>query len=138
MKKRLMCVLVACVFALTLGLVGCGGGAGGNADSAAAAEAFAGTWDLVGMEENGDVTSAEDLQTLRDLGMDVYLQLDEDGTASLVLFGESMDGTWEAATTTSATITMENQGVNATIDGGTLTMEQDGAKMTFEKGEPRA
>lgn len=133
MKKGIV-ALMACVFALSLALVGCGGG-GGGADAKAA---WVGTWDLYEMEENGSVTSSDDIEMLKALGLDVYLDLGQDGKASLVLFGEAMDGTWEAKSTTEATFTMEGQTVSMAIADSKLTMEQNGSKLVFKKGEARS
>ncbi len=133
MKKGII-ALLACVFALSLSLVGCGGsGSGGDVKAA-----WVGTWDLVEMEENGEVTGSEDLEMLRSLGLDVYLEMNQDGTGSLVLFGESMDGTWEAKSATEGTFTLEGQKVDMKIADGKLTMEQNGSKLTFAKGEARS
>ena len=140
MKKGII-ALMACVFALSLALVGCSSGgssSGGASSSSDPKDAWVGTWDLVEMEENGEVTGAEDLKQLKDLGLEVYLQLDEDGAGSLVLFGEAMKGAWEAKSATEGVFTIENQTVNMALDGTKLTMEQSGSKLTFEKGEARS
>ena len=124
MKKGIIVALFACVFALSLALVGCGGG-GGDVKAA-----WVGTWDLTEMEEGGQVTGSEDIEMLKGLGLTVNLELKEDGTGALVLFGESMDGKWEAKSATDATFTYEGQ----KITDGKLTMEQNGSKLTFVKG----
>ena len=133
MKKGII-ALMACVFALSLALVGCSGG-GSGADAKAA---WVGTWDLVEMEENGQVTGSEDLEMLRSLGLDVYLELSEDGKGALVLFGEAMNGTWEAKSATEASFTYEGQTIEMKIADSKLTMEQNGSKLTFQKGEARS
>ena len=132
MAKKGVIALLSCVFALSLALVGCGGN---NAEAAKAA--FAGTWDLVEMSQNGEVTGSEDLETLKSLGLEVYVNLNEDGTSALVLFGETIDGTWEATSTTEGKITMEGQDVSMKIEDSKLTFEQEGATLTFEKGEAK-
>lgn len=127
MKKGIIVGLFACVFALSLALVGCGGGGDVKA-------AWIGTWDLSEMEENGEVTSSDDIQMLKELGLTVQLELKEDGTGALVLFGESMQGKWEAKSATDATFTYEGQTINMKIADGKLTMEQNNSKLTFVKG----
>ena len=129
MKKGIIVALFACVFALSLALVGCGGSGGGDPKAA-----WVGTWDLTEMEENGSITSSEDIQMLKDLGLTVELELKSDGTGALVLFGENMDGKWEAKSSTDATFTYEGQTINMKIADGKLTMEQNGSKLTFVKG----
>ena len=127
MKKGLI-ALLACVFALCFALVGCGGG---GADAKAA---WVGTWNLSEMEENGQVTSSEDIEMLKQLGLEVYLQLDNDGTGKLAVFGEEMSGKWEAKSATEATMTVDNQTIAMKIADSKLTMEQSGSKLVFVKG----
>lgn len=134
MKKGII-AMMACVFALCLALVGCGGSGGSGGDAKAA---WVGTWDLTEMEESGQVTGSDDLQMLRDLGLDVYLELGQDGTGSLVLFGEPMTGKWEAKSASEASFTYEGETIGMKIADGKLTMEQGGSKLTFEKGAERS
>lgn len=129
MKKGIFVALFACVFALSLALVGCGGGGGGDAKAS-----WVGTWDLTEMEENGEVTGPDDISMLKDLGLSVELDLKDDGTGALVLFGESMEGKWEAKSATDATFTYEGQTINMKVADGKLTMEQNNSKLTFAKG----
>ena len=132
MGKKAMIALLSCVFALCLALVGCGG------DNAAANKAaFTGTWDLVEMSQGDEVTGSDELNTLKSLGLEVYVNLNEDGTSALVLFGEVIDGTWEATSSTAGTIKMEGQDVAMSIADSKLTFEQEGAKLTFQKGEAK-
>lgn len=133
MKKGVI-ALLACVFALSLALVGCGGAGGGDVKSA-----WVGTWDLYEMEENGQLTSSDDVELLKSYGIDVYLELNEDGTGSLVLFNadSTTDGEWEAASTTSGTFTAKGQTIDMSIADGKLIMEQGGTKFTFVAGEAR-
>lgn len=134
MKKGII-ALMACVFALCLALVGCGGSGGSGGDAKAA---WVGTWDLVEMEENGEVTGSEDIEMLKSLGLEVYLELNEDGAGSLVLFGEPMTGKWEAKSATEGSFTIEGQTVDMKIADSKLNMEQNGSKLTFQKGEARS
>lgn len=129
MKKGIVVALFACVFALSLALVGCGGSGGGDVKSA-----WIGTWDLTEMEQDGEITSSDDIEMLKGLGLTVELELKDDGTGALVLFGEAMDGTWEAKSATDATFKYEGQDVAMKIADGKLTMEQDTSKLTFAKG----
>ena len=133
MKKAI--VALCCVFALSLALVGCSAGGAANPKAA-----WVGTWDLSEMESNGSTTSSEELETLRSLGLDVYMELNEDGTSALVLFGESMPGTWEAKSAEEATLTMSESSsapITMKMADSKITMEQNGSKMVFKKGEKR-
>ena len=137
MKKLGIIASLCCAFVLSLALFGCGSGSNGD-DPEAAKAAFAGTWNLTGMTQDGQETSADDIKMLAALGLEVYLDLNDDGTAQLMLFGESMDGTWEASSTTAGKVTLNGESVDMTIDGEQLKMEQAEASLTFEKGEARS
>ena len=119
--------MLASVFALCLVLAGCGGGAD-------AAKNYVGDWKLSGMEENGEVTSADDLKLMEDLGMAITLSVKEDKTFSLNVMGDETSGTWETKSASEATFTVDGQSVPATLADGVLTLESDGTKMQFEKG----
>ena len=119
--------MLASVFALCLVLAGCCGGAD-------AAKNYVGDWKLSGMEENGEVTSADDLKLMEDLGMTITLSVKEDKTFSLNVMGDETSGTWEAKSASEATFTVDGQSVPATLADGVLTLESDGTKMQFEKG----
>ena len=143
MKKLGIIATICCAFALCFALMGCGGGDSASGDSAGDAEAakaaFAGTWDLVGMVQDGTETSQSDLEMLSSLGLDVYLDLNDDGTAALVLFGESMAGSWEATSVTSGTLSLDGSDpVEMVIDGENLKMTENESSLTFAKGEPRS
>ena len=131
MVKKSVIALMACVFALCLALVGCGDNAAANK------AAFTGTWDLVEMNQDGQVTSSDDLETLKSLGLEVFVNLNEDGTAALVLFGEVMNGNWEATSMTAGTITLDNQKVDMSIEDSKLKFAQENASLTFQKGQAK-
>ena len=94
---------------------------------------WTGTWELVEMEQNGEVTGSDDLATLKSLGLDVYLKLNADGTGALVMFSESMDGKWVANSADYGLFCIEGQAVSMKIAGNKLSMEQDGSRLTFAK-----
>lgn len=134
-RKLLVCALAACAMTLCLALAGCGGGATNDKD---AKEAFIGSWKLAGMVSDGEEATAEDIAMLDAFGMSVGLNVNEDGTCGLILFGESLDGTWEAKSATEATFTIDGSPITATITDGKLQMNDDGYAMTFERGEVKA
>ncbi|MDD6694424.1 MAG: hypothetical protein PUE38_08760 [Olsenella sp.] len=125
--------VVASVFALCLALAGCAGGSGGTG-GADPSKNYVGDWKLVGMEENGEATSADDIKLMESMGMTVALSVKEDKSFSLSVFGEELPGTWEAKSDSEATFTVDGQSIPATLANEVLTMEQDGTKMMFEKG----
>ena len=137
MRKTGILLSLCCALALCLALVGCGGSSGEGGGNDAAKAAFAGSWDLVEITQNGEETSSEDIEMLSSLGLDVYLTLNEDGTSELVLFGESMEGTWTAESETAGTIVIQGASTAMTIEGENLMLEEEDSSLTFKKGEPR-
>ena len=132
MSKKVLIAVFACVCALCVALVGC------TDEKAAAKAAFSGTWDLVELTQGEEVTSSQDLDTLRNLGLEVFLNLNEDNTAALVMFGEALDGKWEATSKTEGTLTLEDQTITMKIADSKLTLEQQGSKLTFQKGQAKS
>ena len=124
-KKMVALLLIAVlVFALTA----CSGGGGG----AASKPSPVGTYTLSGMEEDGEATSQEDLDLLASLGLTVTLDIKEDGTGSINLFGEEMEFTWDEDN-----IIVDGEKQAYTFDGTTFTMENEGTKMSFTKDESK-
>ena len=87
-----------------------------------------------GMEADGTAYSAEDLQTMKDMGMNVTLTINEDGTASMNVFGEEMTGgSWDETS-----LTFEGQSIDMSVDGDTLTLSQGDEIMTFSRVDAAA
>ncbi len=138
MKKGLTTILSALSVALVLmlGLAACGGGGGGGAPTVDYKKNFVGTWDLVSMGGE-DAATEEEVELMKSMGQEVFVNFDEDGSFHLVLFGSTMDGTWKAKDASTATVTIEDSNVDATLKDGQLTMEEDGESMVFKKGEAK-
>ena len=143
MKRSGIVALLCCMFSLCFALVGCGGGESSSSsassdDGASAKATFAGTWDLTGLVRDGQETSKQDIESLTNLGYEVYLNLNEDGTSKLALFDKDpITGTWDASSATAGTITMQGSTIDMTIEGDALTIAQNNSSMTFKKGSPR-
>lgn len=142
MKRKHLGALLALVAALALcmGLVGCGGGSSSSSSSSAAdpkAE-FVGTWDLVSLTSGGETTDAQTLAQMKEMGLDIFINLNEDGTAALVIFGAPVECTWDLDGTTGIKLTSEGQDLPLTYANSQLTMAQEADVMVFEKGETRA
>ena len=133
MKRLWTALILACT--LCLALVGCGKGSGSSAKADPKAS-FVGSWEIVSMVNNGEETATEDLEQLKDLGLSVYLDLNEAGTFSLDVLGSPMTGTWEATGENKGTITMSGSEAPLAIENGLLTLEQDGSSMSFKKIDP--
>ena len=121
---------LAGLFAAMLCFAVAGCGAGGGADDPKAA--FIGSWTLAELSGENSA-SAEDIELMKSLGITVDMTLNEDGTGSLDLFGEVMDGEWSATSATQATLTLKGEAVDLTLADDKLSMTQDGAEMIFVK-----
>ena len=121
--KKLFSMLLACLLALTLPVL------------AESTEAFSpvGTWYLIGASAQGVTVSPEQL------GMEMSITLNEDGTALLTLTGEEdSTGSW---TSDGSTVTVDD-GVDvielSVNEDGTLSGEAGGAIMIFATEIPEA
>ena len=131
MKKIGIIAALACAFALCLTLVGCGSGGSASKD------AFLGDWTIssIESEDAGSAVSSEDIALMQSMGMNVTITFNDDDTFKLDLFGETMDGTWEAKSDTTATAKLDNQNVDVEIDdAGMLIFSQGTDKLIFAKG----
>ena len=129
MKKRFLGILaVLAVFCIAL--VGCGGPAEDYSPN------FAGNWQLVAMESADNEVSEQDLQDMKDLGLTVDLTFADDGTCSLVMFGEDYGtGTWKDESAAECAVTMEDQSIDVALDSATgrLTFAQGDEALIFER-----
>lgn len=114
--KRRMCLLFALTAALCLLLVGCG--------KNEHPESFAGVWELDGMIQDGEEASNKDIESLKTLGMSVYIVLDNDGSASMNMLGTKLEGgTWKATDASTASLTFATDDEQTSRD---LTLDDSG------------
>ena len=125
-RKKLVSLLLVALMVFTL--VACSSSGGGS--GAANKPSPVGKYVLTGMEENGEATSQEDLDLLKSLGLTVTMEIKEDGTGSMDLFGEALEFTWDADN-----IILEGEKQAYTFDGSKFTIENDGTKMEFTISE---
>ncbi len=117
----LICVVLIAVSALALS--GCG-----NSNKKFDKKKMAGTYELVEMSSGSETYSKEDLQTLKSYGLSITMEIKEDGTGSMSIYGESKEFTYDADN-----ITVDGEKTPYTLDGNKITFEQDDTKMVFEK-----
>lgn len=129
-SKTLLLGMMAVLVALAIGLVGCG-----SQEEPDYTKNFSGEWTLTSLVENGEKTTEKELKAMKSWGMTFSLTLNEDKTATLDILGEKLEGTWEPKDATTATVTMDNQDVDAILDGDELTLKQDDEQMTFERAD---
>ena len=118
-------------------LVGCSAGGAGGGAKPADKSLFTGTWDLVRMsgDKPDDNLGEDDVELMRSMGFDVFLNLNEDDTMELALFGSTMRGSWKVKSAAEIEVTLEGQSVSATLSGEELTLSQEGTSMMFKKGK---
>lgn len=127
-RKCLAAVLAACALVLCLGLAACGG--------PDPAEDFVGTWELESGGGEDQQLAAEEVAMMKGAGLACTLTLEAEGTAVLDMFGETMEGSWEAKDVHEGTVTMEGDAVDALIDdAGKLTLERDDFVLVFLPSE---
>ena len=121
-KKLGIIAVLCCAFALCFTLIGCG--------SSVDKSNYTGDWKLAyGSDENLD---ADSIQLMESLGLSVKLTLNEDGTGSLDLFGETMQAKWEASSNTEGKITLDDSEATMKLDNGELSIvDSTNASMTF-------
>ena len=108
----------ACAFALCVALAGCAGAPAGN-DAAN----FQGDWILTSGTVDGQEATEETLAQAQEMGLSVYLQLNEGGSAVLSVLGTKVE------------LTFDGSSAEATLEGEELVMQQDGDVMRFKRGE---
>ena len=136
-RKGLFGGVLACLvaFVMCVVLTGCSGGA--NMPTTAD---FAGTWDV--KEITGDdATTSADMDTLHSMGMDCYLNLNKDGTAQFVLFGETLDCTWKIKDAKTLTLTADGSDSDLTYENDQLLLKDDSSgkndTMVFVRGDAK-
>lgn len=132
MKRKLAVLFAAvCAFSLCFALVGCGGGA----NNAEAAKNFTGTWVVSGGELDGEALDDETIALMESFDMYLYINLNEDGSASFMIFGEELKGDWKVKDASTATLTLEGDSADVKLANDELSFEYGGDKLTFKKGE---
>lgn len=99
-------------------------------------EHFVGVWDLHEVEsENTDASlSPDEVEALHVLGMDTYLNLDADGSLTLVNFDKALRGNWNATGQRTAKATIDGQEASILIEGDQLSLTQQDVTLKFNRG----
>ncbi len=126
--KNKLSLLTSVLLTLLLGitLTGCGGG-GGSDDGAA----FIGQWTGVEMNDGGEIT---DLTAYADLGLEITLSINDDGTLAVDILGDSNSGTWKGKNASTISVTIDGEAFDAKLSGNQVTFDSgDGSSILFEK-----
>ena len=135
LKAKIIAAAV-CAMALCVALAGCaGGGTNSGNDATNFASYPGGYWVLSGGNNEGQELKAEDIDAMNQMGLNVYMQLNEGGNAVISLFGENVDGTWEAKDATTVAITFQGDTTDAKLEGDELVLSVEGNSLRFKKGD---
>ena len=127
MRKLGMILAAVCAAALCFALIGCNGSGQDYAKN------FVGEYELVGMVQDGVEANADDIAKMKALGLEVKLEIKDDETFALNLFGEVLDGTWKAKSASECEITLDNKPVPGTLDGDKFTLAQHDNELKFQR-----
>ena len=86
---------------------------------------ISGTYELTGMESDGEDQS-DSITVLKGLGLKATLELKEDKTGKLDLFGDDSDLTYDKDK-----INIDGNAASYSYKDGTLTIEENGTKLIF-------
>lgn len=122
-SKVVVITVVALVVIALIAIVGLAISKSGNS--------IVGTYELISMVNDGEEASAEDIQLMKSFGLTVTLQVNDDNTAQMSMFGEKIDFTYDKNN-----FIMEDQSYTYTKNGDVITLEQDGDNLVFRKVDP--
>ena len=133
LTKKLLavaCVIVMAISALALSGCSIGNEESGTKTEKKSVESLAGKYELVEMSSGSESYGKDELEALKTLGYTIVLELNEDGTGALDMYGEKEDLTYD-----DSSITVDGVKTPYTRSGNKITFEQDDTKMVFEKAE---
>lgn len=123
-KRFAFVAMMACVAALCLALFGCGGDNKAN---------FVGDWTLESMSDSSMTITGDQLKSF---GLEITMNVKDDGTGSLNLMGEKMDFTWEAKSATEMSVKSKDTTASTfNLADGKLTGELESQKIVFAKAK---
>ena len=103
---------------------------GSGGPEAAPETAQPGSYTLYGMVRDGEETPDDVIALLAEKGLDCSLILEEDGTGTLVLFGEESKLTWDEKT-----IANDLKSYPYTMEEGRITLTDGDSSVTFASEE---
>lgn len=110
--KKFLCTVLASMMMVSMLFTGCG------------KSSIAGVYKVTSMTEDGE----DYTELLSAMGMTIYLDLEDDGTGTINMYGETMDVEWD-----DDEITIDGESQEYDYSKGTITMEEDGTSLVFEK-----
>jgi hypothetical protein len=124
-----VCMTLACIVVM---------GQGCRHERQRTADVLMGTWELYQRIGGEAPASPEDVAKAKDEGLVVYLQLDEDGSGTLDLFGRDIDVSWASRRHNTGTLTIRDDSATMRVDGtGMLSVDfGDEGGLVFRKIDP--
>ena len=89
---------------------------------------IAGKYELIGMRDGEQEYTQEDISMLKTFGVTVSLQLKEDNTGTIDIYGQTMELTYDKEN-----MTYNGVAVPYTVDKDTITLEDEESRMVFQK-----
>lgn len=119
-------VLAMCALALCFALTACTGGGNNGAK-------MAGYWELESGKSSTEEITAEDVAFMKSIGVQFVLQLAEDGTGVIDIFGDVENITWDK---NKATLSYDGATCNLKLDGDALVVSDNSmGDLKFKKGD---
>ena len=115
-------------------------------EAADPAEAFYGTWDLVSIESSSEALNfgTDDLDFLEQMGLHAFVNLYDDGTAVLSMYGENLGATWQLVDDAHISLVFDDDPYHeeavVELQGDTIIVTNESlldGSLTFQKGEPK-
>ena len=100
-------------------------------EAAAPAAGLAGGYKLNAITDSTDTennVTEEDMALAEGMGLYCFMELKEDGSAVLNMFGDEISGSWDESS-----ITMAGEKIDMTVEGDKLTLSQNEETMEFKK-----
>ena len=99
--------------------------------SLAACGEITGRYDLVSMSNGTDMMDADDVRSITGFDGDLYIELFEDGTAVMSMFGTTTD--LEYDDNYLWPVSDKEDTMSYRIEGSSLILEEEGVKVIFKK-----
>ncbi|ACV21487.1 Toxin A [Slackia heliotrinireducens] len=129
--RLLLAFAMAVVFALGFGVAGCssdGSDEGADEIAAPVQADYYGQWVVSSIESDGGgsgITNQEELESQKELGNDTVFTFNEDGSATLTLYGSDFEATWDYADSGESTVEVLGETFDMDVSGNTLTLTKD-------------
>ena len=123
-KMLIICGIIAAIIIITIVVVIIAG----NNGAFGSIESLKGKFDLIEMEEDGMVTTKDDIDVLKKFNIETTIEFNDDKTGTLDVMGEKIDFKIDGNTLKADDITMDYR-----FQGDKVVIEKNNQKLTFAK-----